>query len=291
MRTYYSYFESFEDNLENELRDQNQYLSEAKRLKHMADKESDAINQCMLYLEAVLYFLLTGNAMEQEVVTEKAAFTMYKDTLSVIKYISAKFKSLPSLMSVHSKLAILSYRCQALLFYKLCKMRKQECKEIHKIISEYCSKNAAIPTDQPCPGQGTPSPLSPTPSPAGSVGSVGSQSSGYSSGELATKGGVPPQQTGASPAGGTWIPMAVYSAMVKQNVQFSFMLSFQELWDIADNMIVKGKHTEFFIMLDRHCKPLTMHSSLIELVRYVREGIRRLKKEANEQVPSSSSYK
>lgn len=41
----------------------------------------------MQYLEAVLYFLLTGNAMEQESVTEKAAFTMYKDTLSLIKYV------------------------------------------------------------------------------------------------------------------------------------------------------------------------------------------------------------
>lgn len=66
-------------------RDQNQYLTEAKKLKHMADEETDTIKQCMLYLKAVLYFLLTGNAMEHESVTEKAAFTMYKDTLSLIK--------------------------------------------------------------------------------------------------------------------------------------------------------------------------------------------------------------
>lgn len=51
----------------------------------MADEETDTIKQCMLYLKAVLYFLLTGNAMEHESVTEKAAFTMYKDTLSLIK--------------------------------------------------------------------------------------------------------------------------------------------------------------------------------------------------------------
>lgn len=66
-------------------RDQNQYLSEAKRLKHGADKETDPTAQGMQYLEAILYFLLTGNAMEHESVTEKAAFTMYKDTLSLIK--------------------------------------------------------------------------------------------------------------------------------------------------------------------------------------------------------------
>lgn len=66
-------------------RDQNKYLSEAKRLKHLADRESDPTAQGMQYLEAVLYFLLTGNAMEQDNQTEKAAFTMYKDTLSLIK--------------------------------------------------------------------------------------------------------------------------------------------------------------------------------------------------------------
>ncbi|XP_066257189.1 AF4/FMR2 family member lilli isoform X2 [Euwallacea similis] len=272
-REYYSYFENLDQPEQNEERDHNHYLSEAKRLKHLADKETDATVQCMLYLEAVLFFLLTGNAMEQEVITEKAAFTMYKDTLSLIKYISSKFRG-QVMSAVHSKLAILSYRCQALLFYKLFKMRKNDSREIQKVISEYCGKNAAIPMDQPCPtGQGTPSPLSPTPSPAGSVGSVGSQSSGYSSGEL--RGGSAPGPAG--PAGGTWIPLSVYNAMVKQNQNFTYLLSFQDLWELADQMVVKGKYTDFFIELDRHCKPLTMHSSLKDLVKYVQEGIKRLR--------------
>lgn len=66
-------------------RDQNQYLTEAKRLKHSADEECELTAQCMQYLEAVLYFLLTGHAMESDPLTERAAFTMYKDTLSLIK--------------------------------------------------------------------------------------------------------------------------------------------------------------------------------------------------------------
>lgn len=66
-------------------RDQNRYLTEAKRLKHGADRETDHTAQGMQYLEAVLFFLLTGNAMEHDSCTEKAAFTMYKDTLSLIK--------------------------------------------------------------------------------------------------------------------------------------------------------------------------------------------------------------
>jgi hypothetical protein len=54
-------------------------------LKHAADREQNHTAQCMLYLEAVLYFLLTGMSMESQGLAEKAAFTMYKDTLSLIK--------------------------------------------------------------------------------------------------------------------------------------------------------------------------------------------------------------
>lgn len=39
----------------------------------------------MLYLEAVLFFLLTGNTMEYESSDKTIAFVMYKDTLSLIK--------------------------------------------------------------------------------------------------------------------------------------------------------------------------------------------------------------
>lgn len=66
-------------------RDHDQYLTEAKRLKHNADEENDLTAQGMMYLEAALYFLLTGDAMESDPVTEKASYTMYKDTLSLIK--------------------------------------------------------------------------------------------------------------------------------------------------------------------------------------------------------------
>ncbi|XP_050307924.1 AF4/FMR2 family member lilli isoform X2 [Anthonomus grandis grandis] len=286
-REYYSYFENMEEIDENmtarNVTDHTRYLSEAKQLKHLADKETDPTDQCMLYLEAVLFFLLTGNAMEQEPITEKAAFTMYKDTLSLIKYISSKFRAQSQMSGVHSKLAVLSYRCQALLYFKLFVMKLKDSKDIQKSVSDYCNKNGAIiPMDQPIPmGQGTPSPLSPTPSPAGSVGSVGSQSSGYSSGELkgstAVGGGSCPASGSAGPTGGTWIPLSVYHAMHRQNQYVSYLISFLELWDIADRMVVTGKYTDFFIDLDRQCKPLTMHSTLKELVRYVQQGIRRLK--------------
>lgn len=87
-KVYYSYFEHSNDDRDemNPLhRDPHRSLPEAKRLKHAADAENDHLAQAILYLEAAVYFLLTGVAMEKDPITEKAAFTMYKDTLSLIK--------------------------------------------------------------------------------------------------------------------------------------------------------------------------------------------------------------
>lgn len=86
-------------------------------------------------------------------------------------------------------------------------------------------------------GQGTPS-LSPTPSPAGSVGSVGSQSSGYSSGELANR-GVASGQPQLAPC--VNVPLGVHTAMAKQNQHFGLLLSCHDLWDQA-NALVTDKH-------------------------------------------------
>ncbi|XP_047351283.1 AF4/FMR2 family member 4 isoform X4 [Vespa velutina] len=273
-RIYYSYFHAQNEVLEDQDRDQNQYLTEAKRLKHSADEECELTAQGMLYLEAVLYFLLTGNAMESDPLTERASFTMYRDTLSLIKYISSKFKSQQNNSpesSINNKLAVLSLWCQSLLYLKMFKMLKHEVKEYQKILNEYHQKPAQATPVQP-EGQGTPS-LSPTPSPAGSVGSVGSQSSGYSSGELANR-GVASGQPQAAPY--VSVPLHVHNAMAKQNYYFSLLLTCHDLWDQA-NALVTDKHKDFFIELDEKMGPLTLKSSLCDLVRYVKAGIKKLR--------------
>ncbi|XP_057318917.1 AF4/FMR2 family member lilli isoform X1 [Microplitis mediator] len=277
-RVYYSYFNHQNDVLEDQDRDQNQYLTEAKRLKHSADEECELTAQGMLYLEAVLYFLLTGHAMESDPVTERSSFTMYRDTLSLIKYISSKFKSQQNNSpesSIHNKLAILSLWCQSLIYLKLYKMRQHEVKENAKILAEYTQKvsTPAQPTLVHAEGQGTPS-LSPTPSPAGSVGSVGSQSSGYSSGELANRGNVVSGQPSASTF--VSVPLAIHSMLVKQNQHFSLLTNCHDLWDQA-TLLVTDKHRDFFIELDEKLGPLTLRSSLRDLVRYVQAGIKKLR--------------
>lgn len=79
-------------------------------------------------------------------------------------------------------------------------------------------------------GQGTPSPLSPTPSPAGSVGSVGSQSSGYSS-------GAPPAMQPFVP-----VPPHIHREFQRQNVLLNSLVAGFDLWEQADALVHKNKH-------------------------------------------------
>ncbi|BES91473.1 AF4/FMR2 family member lilli [Nesidiocoris tenuis] len=259
---YFSYFEQPDDYLSDN-DDKDTYLSEAKRLKHAADKENNDTAQGMQYLEAVMYFLLTGNTMEHETVTEKAAQTMYKDTLHLIKYISSKFRSQQNISApqalVHTKLAVLSLRSQSLLYLKLFKMRKAEVKECQRVINDYMQKpcdfafQAQPPTTvEQCSsavqGHGTPSPCSPTPSPASSV---GSQSSGYSSGELRGGGGHTGAAQGSNgqphppvaPCGPCIpVPLPIHVSLQKQTANFNSLLTAHDLWDQADALVHKGKH-------------------------------------------------
>lgn len=115
------------------------------------------------------------------------------------------------------------------------------------------------------PGQGTPSPLSPTPSPAGSVGSVGSQSSGYNSGELASRGSNPPLPSAHTQNAGAWVPLSVFNAMTKQNEQFTYLLSYQDLWDTADSLVINGKQTgQYSTQINLVIYPVTLHLSTCE---------------------------
>lgn len=69
-------------------RDHKYYLSEAIRLRALAEKESDQLGRIMLYQESVLCFVLTGRVLELEYDTKKA-FTMYRETLEYVKSINS----------------------------------------------------------------------------------------------------------------------------------------------------------------------------------------------------------
>ncbi|XP_055929148.1 AF4/FMR2 family member 3-like [Argiope bruennichi] len=276
------------------------YLNEAKKLKHQADKEIDRMVQAMKYLEAVLYFILTGNAMEHSYIDTDRVHTMYKETLALIRFISSKFQKLhnASCRNIDNKLTVLSLRCQSLLYLKMYQLRRDEVRYLHRNITSFLkSENGAYPEQvspphlqvsrqNMQPSQVSPShqasPCSLTPSPAGSVASVSSQSSGYSSSELGWN------STNASNHIRAQTQIDIYSDAVtvsrnkykmlqQQSAYLANLHLCHDLWEHADYLSSKEHSREFFLELDEECGCLSLHSPFSALVHYVRKGLYKLK--------------
>ncbi|XP_075150269.1 AF4/FMR2 family member lilliputian isoform X2 [Haematobia irritans] len=239
----------FQNLFQNKDKDNNKFLQEAVQRKHAADREQNTFNQVALYLEAVVYFLLTGAAMEQHSRSEDPAWTMYKDTLSLIKYISSKFRHLQVQSSnqheTHNKVAILSLRCQSLISLKLYKLKRGFCRQVNNLCTEFFKSGKGDIING-----NTSSSISPSNSGSGS--------------------NTPP---------GKIVPQDIHSALHQQNQFFNYLASSHELWDQADRLVRQGNHTDFFIALDHENGPLTLHSNVYEVFRYVQAGLKKLKDE------------
>jgi len=80
--------------------------------------------------------------------------------------------------------------------------------------------------------------------------------------------------------GATIQHLSVPSQVMEKQYQFcSYLSQCHELWELADLYTYRGHCKDFIIRLDQTCGPLTLHSSLKELVRYTQEGLNFLSKE------------
>ncbi|XP_078683959.1 uncharacterized protein LOC144917607 isoform X3 [Branchiostoma floridae x Branchiostoma belcheri] len=283
------------------------YLTEAKNLKHLADGLADKNQKTLTYVDAVLYFIQCGNAMESDphLSESKSPSTMYLETVDLIKKICQKFfkhlfdcstldwRFILRFNSHHmhnqsqdqttsdKKLAVLCLRCQSLLYMKLFKLKKDYAMKYSKALTDHF-KNPPKNTQVPSPyqhnwngarGTGTPSPMSPTPSPAGSVTSVGSQ--GSNNGDLTLNTPTQNKLSNGTSASSVTIPQRIHSLMQEHLKITNHLLHSQDLWEQANTLA--QENPEFFRRLDQRFGPLTLHSTLIDLVRYVRQGLQWLK--------------
>lgn len=96
------------------------------------------------------------------------------------------------------------------------------------------------------------------------------------------------------------MPIQVHGAFQRQGAFFNYLVMCHDLWESADAMVIKGNHTgksflrtikfkqtllislqiyfsDFFIALDHENGPITLHSSLSKVVKYVQAGLQKLK--------------
>lgn len=151
-------------------------------------------------------------------------------------------------------------------------MKRHELKDYQKAIQDVLA-NSEDEQASAEHGQNRTEQMS-TPSPAGSEGSNASRSSDYySSGENRLGGVLTPPTSGP-------VCLSIPRNVMQNQYKFcSYLSQCHELWEQADLFVAKGEGKgrgtceEFFIRLDQECGPLTLHSSLKDLVTYTRRSL------------------
>ena len=203
------------------------FLTNAKRLKHAADKESDQTMQLCKYLESTLFFISTGNAMEAKSSDIQSLEKMYKDTLNLIRTTTMRImkcrqESQPEMLPKDHKLNALSLRCQSLLSLRLWRLKSKEMREYYKMIQTLQS-------------------------------------------EAVVKEGT------------ATLPASLYQTMHKQLQLYGYLNSAHEIWNQAEIVMEKQPSCKaFFTTLDSERRPLSLTSSLDDLVNYVKTGLKLL---------------
>ncbi|XP_061439066.1 AF4/FMR2 family member 1 isoform X2 [Rhineura floridana] len=245
------------------------HLNEAKRLKHKADAMTDKVGKAFRYLDAALSFIECGIAMESDPLSPKPAYTMFAETIDLIKFIMTLKSFVDSSTTTHEKIFIVfCMRCQAILYMAMFRYKKDTAIKYSRTLNEHFKSSSRI-TQAPSPcvarSTGTPSPLSPMPSPASSVSSqTGSSASSCGSGSIGSSVNVP-----------HFIP-TITSSFV--NIT-SYILYAYDLWEQAD--VLARKNKKFFSELNAAAGSLSLNSSMIELVQYTRQGLQWLRLQPN----------
>ncbi|XP_075446590.1 AF4/FMR2 family member 3 isoform X2 [Ascaphus truei] len=247
--------------LDNMPRNADYFMQEAKRMKHKADAMMDKFDKVLYYTEAALSFIECGNAMEHGPMESKSPYAMYSETVELIRYaLRLKTHLGPNATSQDKKITALCYRCLALLYWRMFRLKRDHAVKYSKALIDYFKSSSKVPqTPSPWSANGkttgTPSPMSPSPSPVSSVGSQGSISST----------GTPSSASIIS------IPQRIHQMAANHVSITNSILHSYDYWEIADNLT--KDNTEFFNELDALMGPITLHSSMEHLVQYTRQGL------------------
>uniref|UniRef100_A0A8C1WAM4 AF4/FMR2 C-terminal homology domain-containing protein n=1 Tax=Cyprinus carpio TaxID=7962 RepID=A0A8C1WAM4_CYPCA len=114
------------------------HLKEAKKLKHKADATPDKMAKALRYLEAALSFTESGVAMETEPQTPKSAYTMFSETVDLIRFI-LKLKNYtdPAAAAHERDFCVLCMRCQSLLQMAMFRSRREPALRHSRMLTDH----------------------------------------------------------------------------------------------------------------------------------------------------------
>ncbi|NXE40279.1 AFF1 protein, partial [Ptilorrhoa leucosticta] len=212
------------------------YIEQAQRLKHKADAMTDKTGKAFQYLEAALLFIEYGIALESDVLEPKSAYSIFSDTIVLIKFIMTLKPFADSSVSSHGKIfAVLRMRCQSILHMAMFGYKKDTAMRYSRLLNDHFKSNFRV-IQAPSPGvarsTGLPSPLSPIPSPAGSVSSQPGSNDSSSIGH-----------NGIGNSTGSTVTVSCHiSSVTSSYVNItSYILHAYEIWEKADVLARKNK--------------------------------------------------
>uniref|UniRef100_A0A8C2B0I2 AF4/FMR2 C-terminal homology domain-containing protein n=1 Tax=Cyprinus carpio TaxID=7962 RepID=A0A8C2B0I2_CYPCA len=114
------------------------HLKEAKKLKHKADATPDKMAKALRYLEAALSFVESGVAMETEPQTPKSAYTMFSETVDLIRFILKLKNYTDQSAAAHERdFCILCMRCQSLLQMAMFRSRRDSALKYSRTLTDH----------------------------------------------------------------------------------------------------------------------------------------------------------
>ncbi|XP_044073948.1 AF4/FMR2 family member 3 [Siniperca chuatsi] len=231
------------------------YLHEAKRMKHRADAMVDKLGKAVNYIDAALSFMECGKAMEEGPLEAKSPYTMYSETVELIRYaMRLKSHTGPGARQEDKQLSVLCFRCLALLYWQMFRLKKDHALKYSKVLLDYFKSSPKVPSTPPDwndSGKDTgrpPSSLSPDAKHLRRGSHGGSAFPSLIS-----------------------IPQRIHQMAANHlNITNSVLYSY-EYWEVADNLAKENK--EFFNYLNTLSGPLTLHSSIAHAVQYTRQAL------------------
>ncbi|XP_035378688.1 AF4/FMR2 family member 3 isoform X2 [Electrophorus electricus] len=228
------------------------YMHEAKRLKHRADAMVDKLGKAVNYVDAALSFMECGKAMEESPLEAKSPYAMYAETVDLIRYaMRLKSHTGPAARQEDKQLAVLCFRCLALLYWQMFRLKKEHALKYSKALLDYFKSSPKVPHTQASWNDSTKGNV--LPSCASPVGLTGPPSGCCSASPFIS------------------IPQRIHQMAANHlNITNSVLYSY-EYWEVADTLAKENK--EFFNYLNTLTGPLTLHSSMAHIVQYTRQGL------------------
>ncbi|XP_044000014.1 AF4/FMR2 family member 1 [Gambusia affinis] len=235
----------------------NHYIKEAKKLKHKADAEQDKLSKAFTYLEAAMFFVESGIAMEKDPQISGSSYTMLAETVELLKFV-LKLKNPvdSSAAPPENDFLALCLKCQSLLHMAMFRHKQKTATKLSKTLTDHFQNFAQVSRKQHSSAKLAETPSPSVPSPASSSSGTGSNHSG----------------SGIAAVGSTVvIPQGIEQVASSYVNITTLFLSAHDIWEQAEELALKGSGV--LTELDASMGPLSLMSNMSFMVRYVRQGV------------------